>query len=55
MGTRSIGKTDVMIYHARNYKELKGSPLSDPNRDTRARIVRWKPDGFPDFGQNIGD
>ncbi|MFW6257755.1 MAG: glycoside hydrolase family 43 protein, partial [Prolixibacteraceae bacterium] len=26
------GKTDVLIYHARNYKELKGDPLSDPNR-----------------------
>lgn len=49
------GKTDVMIYHARDYKELKGSPLSDPNRDTRARVIHWKEDGFPDLGQNIGD
>lgn len=49
------GKTDVLIYHARDYKELKGSPLSDPNRDARARVIHWKEDGFPDFGQDIAD
>ncbi len=49
------GKTDVLIYHARSYKELKGSPLSDPNRDARARVFGWTEDGFPDFNQELAD
>ncbi len=49
------GKTDLMVYHARDYKEIKGHPLGDPNRHTRVRVLRWRKDGFPDFGQNIGD
>ncbi len=49
------GKTDIMVYHAREYKELKGSGLSDPNRDTRVRVLHWTKDGFPDFMQEIGD
>ena len=49
------GKTDVLIYHARDYKELKGSPLSDPNRHTRARVLHWDENGFPVFGQDIAD
>ena len=38
-----------MIYHARDYKNIKGDPLGDPNRHTRARVLLWKEDGFPDF------
>ena len=49
------GKTDIMIYHARNYKEIKGEPLYDPNRHTRARVLHWTKDGMPDFGQNLSD
>jgi GH43 family beta-xylosidase len=49
------GKTDVMIYHARDYKEIKGEPLYDPNRHTRARVLRWTKDGMPDFGQDLDD
>jgi GH43 family beta-xylosidase len=49
------GKTDVMIYHARDYKEIKGEPLYDPNRHTRARVLMWGKDGMPDFGQNLDD
>ncbi len=49
------GKTDLMVYHARDYYELQGGPLSDPNRHTRVRILRWTNDGFPDFGQEIND
>jgi GH43 family beta-xylosidase len=45
------GETVVMIYHARDYKEIEGHELSDPNRATRARAVRWTDDGFPDFRQ----
>jgi GH43 family beta-xylosidase len=49
------GKTDVMLYHARDYKEIKGEPLYDPNRHTRARVLRWTRDGMPDFGQDMDD
>lgn len=49
------GKTDVMIYHARDYKSISGEPLYDPNRHTRARILRWTKDGMPDFGQHFDD
>ncbi|ACS99828.1 family 43 glycosylhydrolase [Paenibacillus sp. JDR-2] len=44
------GATDLMVYHARPYKELIGSPLSDPNRHARIQAFTWKEDGTPDFG-----
>lgn len=49
------GKTDIMLYHARDYKEIKGEPLYDPNRHTRARVLRWTKEGMPDFGQDVDD
>jgi GH43 family beta-xylosidase len=49
------GKSDIMIYHARDYKDIKGEPLYDPNRHTRARVLRWTSDGMPDFGQDRDD
>lgn len=53
--TASDGETIIMIYHARNYKEIQGHELEDPNRAMRARIVRWTENGFPDFRQKEGD
>ena len=41
---------DLMIYHCRNYTEIKGDPLFDPNRHARVGVVRWTEDG-PDFGE----
>lgn len=49
------GETVVMFYHARDYKEIIGHELSDPNRATRARVVQWTESGFPDFMQNRAD
>jgi len=49
------GKTDIMIYHARDYKEINGDPLYDPNRHTHARVLGWTKDGMPDFGQDLSD
>ncbi|MEK4854266.1 family 43 glycosylhydrolase [Paenibacillus sp. FSL H7-0756] len=46
---------DVLIYHARNYKEITGDPLYDPNRHTRAQRLRWNADGTPDFGVPVRD
>lgn len=49
------GAEDVLIYHARNYKEITGDPLYDPNRHTRAQIFSWNEDGFPEFGRPVPD
>lgn len=44
------GKTDLLVFHARDYAEIKGDPLHDPNRHTRVQVLRWKADGTPEFG-----
>ena len=44
------GKADILIYHARPYKEIIGNSLLDPNRHARAQRFTWKGDGTPDFG-----
>jgi GH43 family beta-xylosidase len=44
------GETDIIVYHARSYKEIAGDPLYDPNRDTRVKILTWNEDGYPNFG-----
>lgn len=49
------GRTDLLIYHTRDYRELRGSPLTDPNRHARARILYWDAHGFPDFRPHLGD
>jgi GH43 family beta-xylosidase len=38
------------VFHARNYREIKGDPLRDPNRATRVQPVSFTADGMPDFG-----
>ncbi|MEU9353152.1 glycoside hydrolase family 43 protein [Streptomyces griseoloalbus] len=49
------GRTDVLVYHARQYKEISGDPLNDPNRHTRVQTLGWKADGTPDFGVPVAD
>lgn len=44
------GLSDIMIYHGRDYKEINGEPLNDPNRRTRVQKLYWREDGTPDFG-----
>ena len=44
------GQGDVLVYHARDYREIKGDPLHDPNRHTRAQAFSWNADGTPNFG-----
>jgi len=53
--TTPDGKTDIFVYHAREYRDILGSELADPNRHTRAQVLRWKPDGTPDFGMPQAD
>ncbi|MEU1054320.1 glycoside hydrolase family 43 protein [Streptomyces sp. NPDC005876] len=49
------GRTDVLVYHARQYKEITGDPLHDPNRHTRVQRLGWRADGTPDFGVPVAD
>ncbi|MFF9086767.1 family 43 glycosylhydrolase [Streptomyces sp. NPDC014991] len=49
------GRSDVLVYHARQYREITGDPLDDPNRHTRVQRFGWKPDGTPDFGVPVAD
>mgnify|MGYP000412076169 CR=1 FL=1 len=41
---------DLLVYHARDYKEIVGDPLHDPNRHTRLQYIHYRKDGTPDFG-----
>lgn len=41
--------TDVCVYHARPYAEIKGDPLYDPNRHTMLMKVEWDEKGYPVF------
>ena len=36
--------TDVAVFHARTYGEIKGNPLYDPNRHAFAMKIEWKDD-----------
>jgi GH43 family beta-xylosidase len=44
------GGFDILVYHARSYRDIRGDPLYDPNRDTRAQAFGWNADGTPSFG-----
>ena len=44
------GKKDILVYHARNYKEIVGDPLYDPNRHTFVKEL-----GYDDKGNIIFD
>ncbi len=46
---------DILVYHGRDYKEIKGDPLFDPNRHTRVQRLYYRPDGTPDFGIPVGN
>ncbi|MEH7255408.1 family 43 glycosylhydrolase [Neobacillus niacini] len=45
----------ILIYHSRNYRDIIGNSLWDPNRHTRAQVLNWKENGFPDFGFPVPD
>jgi GH43 family beta-xylosidase len=49
------GKTDLLVYHARNYAQINGDPLHDPNRHTRVQSFTWNADGSPNFGEPVAD
>lgn len=43
------GTKDIMIFHARQYEEIVGNPLFDPNRHTMIMEIKWSDDGMPVF------
>ncbi|GAA2660733.1 hypothetical protein GCM10010307_78470 [Streptomyces vastus] len=49
------GKSDVLVYHDRSYKDISGDPLNDPNRRTRYQKLYWNADGTPNFGIPVAD
>ncbi len=49
------GTEDVLVYHARQYRDISGDPLNDPNRHTRIQTLGWNDDGTPDFGAPVPD
>ncbi|MFE0674867.1 family 43 glycosylhydrolase [Streptomyces sp. NPDC058867] len=49
------GRSDILVYHDRGYKDISGDPLNDPNRRTRVQKLYWKADGTPDFGIPVAD
>ena len=49
------GKTELMFYHARNYLELQGTPLTDGNRHSYYRAISWSADGIPQFVNELSD
>jgi GH43 family beta-xylosidase len=53
--TTPDGKTDILVYHARNFRDIVGEPLKDQNRHTRAQVLHWNADGTPDFGVPVAD
>jgi GH43 family beta-xylosidase len=40
---------DVLVYHARDYRDIVGDPLDNPDRHARASVIRWREDGTPAF------
>lgn len=47
------GTQDIMVYHCRNYSDIKGDPLYDPNRHTKVQPFTYDIDGNPVFGKPV--
>ncbi|WP_035704945.1 family 43 glycosylhydrolase [Glycomyces tenuis] len=49
------GQSDILVYHARPYKDIDGNPLDNPDRHTRLQKLYWNADGTPNFGIPVPD
>lgn len=47
------GAKDLLVYHIRNYADIKGDPLYDPNRHTMIQSFDYDENGFPVFGNPV--
>ena len=45
----------LLVYHGRDYKEIEGDPLFNPDRHTRVQRLYFTEDGTPDFGVPVGN
>jgi GH43 family beta-xylosidase len=53
--TSEDGRSDILVYHDRSYRDIVGDPLDDPNRRTRVQKLYWNADGTPNFGIPVSD
>ncbi|PJE97281.1 alpha-arabinofuranosidase [Streptomyces carminius] len=53
--TSEDGRSDILVYHSRDYRDISGDPLDDPNRRTRYQKLYWNADGTPNFGIPVAD
>lgn len=44
---------NLLVYHARDYREIVGDPLYDPNRHTRVQPFGFDGSGMPVFGKPV--
>lgn len=51
--TKDAEGRDVLVYHARTYKEIEGDPLQDYNRHAWMQYFSWDDAGFPVFGHPV--
>lgn len=49
--TTTTDGIDVLVYHCRQYTEIEGDPLWNPDRHTFVKTIRWDKDGMPVFGK----
>ncbi len=49
------GGANLLVYLARDYRDIQGDPRRDPNRQTRVLVLRWKAEAPPNFGGPWGD
>lgn len=45
------GSQDLLVYHARNYREIEGDPLWNPDRHACVQPLQWDAQGMPVFGR----
>ena len=53
--TTPDGRIDILVYHARNYRDIVGDPLGNPDRATRAQHLPFDSAGTPLFGVPVAD
>jgi len=49
------GSYDILVYHGRDYRDIAGDPLDDPNRHTRVQQLHWNADGTLNFGEPVAN
>ncbi|WP_202842844.1 glycoside hydrolase family 43 protein [Luteimonas saliphila] len=45
--------TDLLVYHARNHRDIEGDPLWNPDRHTCLQPLQWDAQGMPVFGRPL--